>query len=266
MSTIIIIRKCWQVVAVVAAFCVAAPAQSENLPPLITPAGKNDPAAQKIDRKTNYTLREQLYIAMPDQYQIVKVDFGLLEKPDTRFTIDAFGTSITVQAVETDSAASSDERNRMWQGRIIDPVPKAIANSATSEADRQALADSLLAINIWIMTTSREVPQSLLQERVAGNDRTPTMGTHPDSTAMGEEGIVRKMTVRMVNASWLLADQGRKMVLQPIDEDPRYHLLFELDPSKLARGPNADAVRADYVRFKQQLATEKQRFPDQQTP
>lgn len=170
--------------------------------------------AEHVMRPTNYDLRDELYFAR--RYAIVEVNFQLLEKEQAVVNISPWDDLSVEVVAEAVSGPASFSGNRQWRGRLVSPVPAAVARE--TDPDKLQAVERLLSFSLWI-------------------------------TAKGGTFDLP------------LARQGTQLRLRPIESYPRYHVVYELDPSKMAFGPQAEANRKRYARFREELDRERKARP-----
>lgn len=248
--------KIWFVFGLLLASSLAV-AQEASPPPLLTPV--DDVTRQHVTRPTNYDLREELYLAR--RYGIVTVNFQLLEKQHSVFTISPWSDVSVEVATETVSGPASFPGNRQWHGRVLSPVPEALAKE--TDPVKLEAAERLLGFSAWITARAVDVPRSIVQRRAEGQrDSLPSFGNAPASAVGVEQGAVQKMSVTTATFDLPLPYLGTQLRLRPIKSDPRYHVVYELDPSKMVFGPQAEANRQRYIKFKEELDRERKAKPN----
>lgn len=64
--------------------------------------------------------------------------------------------------------------------------------------------------------------------------------TRPDagSDARGQ-AVVAKVPLRTLTGRWFVPERGTNFVIQPIEDDPRFHVIYEEDSAKVVRGTHA---------------------------
>jgi hypothetical protein len=237
-------------------------AAKSNAPPeLLLPV--DDATVQRLTGPMAFDLRKRLYFAK--RYRIVKVDIDLLQQPGITLAITPFPDAPALQVrAESIQAADSAAGPRRWRGEILDVIPE--SQRATYEADpeRQASLQLLTALELRIRERSWDVPPAVEAEFARSADAPPRVATgRPDRTHTGEAGPgAPKMLVRTVSGQWLSPVFRAMVVLAPVEEDPRYHLIYVEDPEKRPEGPNFEERRRRFTEFSERIEAERKQHQD----
>lgn len=214
---------------------------SQVLPELLLPV---DPKAlDGLLSKSNYGLRRQLYVAK--RYRIVQIDFSVLDRPGVEFTITPFDDlQMTVAAKQT-RGPSSGGQWREWLGDLV--IPGAIV----TDSEGRVVEDWPFVVNLQIRTGDHEVPVKLIRKIAAERGDKNEFGPLPDiSGAPPETGgnrVSTRLSLRTILGEWWLpANPPTRIVIQPVEDDPRYHVIYEEDQDKMAHTidtPSEDTTR-----------------------
>lgn len=198
----------------------------------------------QLSAKTNYRLRAQLYPAK--RYRFVTINYDLLKDPQGTFTITAFDdVSIRVTASSLE-AADPDGQLLAWRSEPIDtPVgPK-------------------LRVNLYIRDGIQQVPVDVARRIAptpAGGYATsprPSFGPAPGAAEQATVGV----ELRTLQGEWMILLKATRLVIVPVEDDPRFHVVYEVDSSKVANsshgGPDNERKLAEWSRFMKQLQSEK---------
>jgi hypothetical protein len=250
-------------------------AQPQQLPELLTPVDQS--ISDKFADRSNFFLRQTLYSAKPGRYRIVKVASDLLAKDGVAFMITPFPATlptaqataseqikvleqgqVTLQASELASTASYGE-TKFWKGRLLKPaVTLGTMNGRSMDA---AALDRVNSISLTVRTETRDVLPALRRELLAHPDKSIPMLSN-DLTGRGtlNSTAVMKIRVRTVSGEWFSPVLRSFVHIAPIEEDPRYHVVYEEDMAKRIQGKDA-AARADAAnKFSGALQREREQF------
>lgn len=220
----------------------AAESSAPALPELLRPAEPE--ALVRFAGSSNYFLREQLYFAK--RHRIVKIDFGVLERDRARFTVTPFDDLvIELQATRIDR--SSPGGSVLWQGTILRPA------LAAPEQPTNDLADT---VDLAYRMAVRDVDATLARELQKAGERLPRTA---NSNRPGEGAL--KMRVMTMSAAWDHRALPSAIRIAEIEEDPRYHVIYEVDDSKLLAGPDRGERASRFLDFKNQLTAERAARP-----
>jgi hypothetical protein len=227
------------------------PAPPSALPELLIPADRV--AIERFARSSNYFLREQLYFAK--RHRIVKINFDVLERDGARFTVTPFDDlAVELQATRIDR--SSPGGSVLWQGRILRPVVGPDLELELDDEQRDAELDLVNTVDLAYRWAVRDVRPALA--RVLAGDGAPVPRiANAAGAASSMKGAAMKMRVMTMSAAWNLEAVPTTLRIAEIDEDPRYHVVYEEDPSKLLVGPQRGERARRFHAFMSQLAQER---------
>jgi len=191
-----------------------------------------------------YSYRDHEYFAKPDRFKLVRVNLDLL-KSDEPFVIRLFGNDVLM--VRKISARSDSELYESWTGTILDP-----ALETTDEHGPFTISISSGAID---------------RNTGTGETRNPLDSFAPDE--VGDNAIVERLfaiEATIVIPFEMTTMSGEYRIL-PLAENPDYHLLMEVDPSKKLPwfDSEADALKAGPElrrRYEEQLEHKRSLGPD----
>jgi len=213
----------------------------------------------KLNGTGNYGFRLQRFVAK--RYRIVDIDFSLLEKPDAVFTITPFeDLQVTVRATKDTSAAAGDQLTR-WTGQL----DFSGLGIYSLRPDNTLVQLQSLPISLWVRSGPHEVPARLAREIAEERGDYGRLQALPDLTASHDPSvrITSKVPLRTISGEWLALPKGKRVRLRPIDDDPRYHFVYEVDPDKEASGSHGDESSARKLsaitQFREQLERERLR-------
>jgi hypothetical protein len=223
-----------------------APAQA--LPELLIPVDKT--SAAEFAQPHNFHLRRSLFYAKSGRYRIVKINFDLLDKENATFTITPFPESpLRVQA-KASTSESSPESARQWQLRVLDPA-LAFGTAADGRPVSATLLDRLNTLTLTVHTRTLQVPIALKKkllteaEKDSASKLAPSVGTSIGPSRPGTLSLaaVSKMRVTVLVGRWRSGRDQSDVRLEPIEDDPRYHVVYEVDPKKLGAGSFEKRIR-----------------------
>jgi len=230
-------------------------AHAASAPELLKPVDERIVA--KLNEKTNYGFRMQRFVAK--RYRIVDVDFSLLEEPDAAFTITSFeDLQVRVRATKSASPPAGEQLKR-WTGEL----DFAGLNAYSIRPDGSQVEIKSLPLTLWVRSGPHEVPVKLAREIAAERGDIAGLQALPSVTASEDPNlrITVKLPLRTVNGEWIVLNKGKQVRIRPIDDDPRYHFVYEVDPDKEARGfPGDENSRRKLdaiAQFRQQLERER---------
>jgi hypothetical protein len=242
------------------AILLAAPlfAAAQSAPELLRPL--EQATVDKLLKRTNYGLRGQLYNAT--RYRLVDINFAALEGRG-EFTITPFN-DLQMRAVktETGNAVSRDQVNH-WVGRLTYPEGPQLLTDPSGKPVKPA--DPRPRINLSIRTGDHEVPIELIREiekesREQGPSLLPDVSGAPANA--GSRRVFTKLNLQTVLGRWFVPSLRTNIVIQPIEDDPRYHVIYEEDQSKIAYGPDASIKLERRKKFMEQLERERSNVSD----
>lgn len=201
---------------------------SAQVPELLQPVAKDDIA--KLESKSNYGLRSTLYFAK--RYRFVHIDFELLDRKGAEFTITPF-PDLPMQVVARRSEwVGSDGLARRWTGELTSPK---FLNETGIE-----LPDSIMhpQIDLFIRKGEHQVPLRVAkkiadsQAKQLGN-----FGPMPNLEGAPEDNLsFTKLNLETVLGQWFLPARATYYYLEPVEDDPRFHVIYEGDPEKALEG------------------------------
>ena len=221
---------------------------SAQVPELLQPVEKGDIAS--LESKSNYDLRATLYFAK--RYRFVHIDFGLLERSGAEFTITPF-PDLSMQVVALGTAGpGSDGFMRVWDGELTSPK---FPNDIGIELPEHFIRPP---VYLFVRKGEHQVPVRVakkiaaLQAKQSGD-----FGPIPNLEGAPEHNLAfTKLNLETVSGQWFVPARGARIVLQPIDDDPRFHVVYEENPEKVQEGGHsvseADRLkmqrRADFLK------------------
>jgi hypothetical protein len=211
----------------------AARLQAQEIPELLQPVEPQ--VIEALMSKSNYGLRSQLYFAK--RYRLVRVDFALLERADAEFSITPFADLSARVSTREVQGPSSFEQLREWSGELLSPVSR----SYSVESARPMLHE-LHRVNLWIRSGAHEVPLELVRKIQAERGDATAFGALPDLSSAPAAGLGRvatKMELQTLSGEWLVPARLARMVIQPVEDDPRYHVVYERDLEKTPQGADS---------------------------
>lgn len=251
------LSKCGALPGFVLMSLVLSPTYSQTLPELLRAVDSK--TSSKLHSDSNHDFRRQLYFAK--RHRVVDIDFTLLEESGTEFTITPFA-DIQLKVVARDvRGPSSADQLREWQGELVTPF----ANVQGTDSRGAVVAMRPARISMWIRSGDHEVPIKLVREIASerSNEKTDTMLPYASDApaSFSASRVSSKLSLTTVSARWPLVDRGTTIVLEPNEDDPRYRVVYEEDPSKVARGDHMDDQETDrlekHQRFLEQLEAER---------
>jgi hypothetical protein len=238
------VRRWLWIVMVFAGLPVAAIAAQDSSE-LLLPVSEQEVA--KLMEKSNYRLRAQLYPAK--RYRFVKINYKLLEQPDSKFSITPFDDlAAEVSAVRIEPANSSGQFVQ-WRGEIIDRrfPSRAIVLNVRSGGYQAPLS------------VARKIAAEL---RAAGESSSSFSAELPSSADRHATTII---DVKTVGGEWVLLTKGARLVLMPVEDDPRYHVVYEEDRTKVPNSAHGNPETTEKLRQQQEFMRnlETERAADQ---
>lgn len=201
---------------------------SAQVPELLLPVDKDDIA--KLESKSNYLLRSTLYSAK--RYRFVHIDFELLDRKDAEFTITPF-PDLPMQVVARRSEwMGSDGLVRRWIGELTSP--KFLNETGVELPDWFVHPQIDLFIRKGEHQVSLRVAKKIAdsQAKQLGN-----VGQIPNLEGAPEDKLsFTKLNLETVMGHWFLPARARNYYLEPISDDPRFHVIYEGDPEKTLDG------------------------------
>ena len=235
---------------------VGATASAQTLPELLQPVDKQ--VESQLMSEKNHAFRIQVYPAK--QFKIVNVNFSLLESDVPEFTITLPGQVKLTVTRRPGGVAQQSEQTRIWSGIVTKAEYK-----GSAVGNRAELPPAV--VDLWVRTGPQEVPISLLKkiadERGVEAETIPQVASEARATQ-----ITTRLDLKTLSGSWVVPALGRTFVIQPIDDDPRYHVFLEQDPERMATGAHdsADSERKLKASQEFRLRLEKERQEEEQGP
>jgi len=232
--------------------------QTQPLPELLKPVAADTTA--KLQAKTNYGFRRQLYVAK--RYRIVEIDFSLLEREDAEFTITPFDDLQTVVRTKRIAGPSSGEHLREWTGVVDNSSVKGFATAPNG----QTLPIPTFPVALWIRSGEHEVPVQVAQQVAAERGDKPRQQFLAQPAQLqalpgAQPRVTSKLNLQTLSGEWFLLAKAKRVVIRPIEDDPRYHVIYEEDSDKMASGAHQDEKSTQKLRaaeqFRQQLEQER---------
>ena len=220
-----------------------------DVPELLKPLSEK--AATELLAPTNFGLRKQLFFAK--RFRIVDLDVTLLERATGEFTVTPF-PDVRMRVLARRSEISPSGRNlREFVGELIEPKVPLVINRATGEAVELRPP----RVDLWIRSGNQDVPVEVASKlKSAPADAAPQLSAR---SANGQPATV-KMELTTVSGEWTVpALRGATFVIRPIDDDPRFHIIYEVDQEKMPKNIHSpDPAREKYREFIKQLDRERE--------
>jgi hypothetical protein len=253
-----------------------APQTAGRLPELLT--GVDAATTGRLNVPTNFTMRERLYFAKPGSHRIVKVNFDLAEQEGVTFTITPSPKAqITVQ----NKSLVYDQLNGLmaWKGRLVAPAiaPKLVNGRTPTESD----LERAFAFYLSVTTQTRDIPpgparRALLSKKpdkagpviavVPANGSAVRSGGDPSTAIADDPSAIVKIRFKALYASWFSRTTRSSWKIEVLEEDPSYHVVFELDDKKLiargvpgGAGSTVEERQRAFQEFREALQEERQR-------
>lgn len=225
-------------------------AAAESTPGLLLPVDGNE--LNRLHSKSNYGLRQQIYFAK--RYRIARVNFSVLDKPGQSFEVAAFPDLTMRMVAKSIAGPSSGESIREWTGEILSP-----ALSKESGIDSPDLLHP--SVELWVHTGA-QVPVAVARQIAK------SQGASAEALrALPEQDLPRaqaftKLDLQTLSGEWFVPALGARFVIQPVEDDPRFHIIYEADPDKVPQGTHdGNPLNEEKLRkareFSDQLETEK---------
>jgi hypothetical protein len=247
----------WCVIAILTSLRVSA---QEPLPELLVAVD------QKINSKfaapSNFDLREATYFAK--RYRIVQINFDLLEKPRAKFTITAFPNArVTVQATNIATPASFGA-SREWEGTVIEP--RIHPQAMTGDVDPEQIEVLANKVSLWVSNEPIDVAPELRKELESAPSKQALISNGPSRSSTADNTAVMKIRTPTLSGKWLLPALQTSIRVMPVPEDPRYHVIYEEDRSKVPQGKEFEARRREYGQFRRALEEERKQLKESPQP
>jgi hypothetical protein len=213
--------------------------------------------AQKLHEPTNYGLRMQRFFAK--RYLLATIDFSLLAQDGARFTITPFEDArITLRALKLAGSSSSGQL-REWVGSL-DGVGPMIGRTPEGNAVERAIPP----VTLWVRTGDHDVSLKIAREVAADRGNQPSFQPlPPQATEPTAPAPAVKLHLQTLSGEWFIPTSGKYVAIRPVEDDPRYHIVYEVDNDKVVRsahgGEEARKKLQAIEEFRQQLELERSR-------
>lgn len=245
--------------AIVLLMSVAASA-NETLPELLIPVDEEIQA--KFAARSNFDLREVTYFAK--RYRIVQINFDLLDKQNTEFTITPFANAqVIVEAAEVSSPASFGAL-REWLGTL--KIPRIKPQVVHGEIAPTQLEELVKKIILWVGNEPIDALPALIRELESESSKPPLISNAPGSSNAAGDRAVMKINTPTLSGKWLVPSLRNSMRVMPVPEDPRYHVVYEEDPERMPGGKDFEARRRAYGQFRDAVDIERKQFESTRPP
>jgi hypothetical protein len=213
----------------------------DELPDLLLPVDNS--VAQALDSPDNFHLRDMLYAAK--RHRFVRVDADTLKAPGAKFVFRGFDAPLIVETLTADQK----EGYMLWSGSVVSRTGNQITFGQSMSAKQYERAvESLYRVHLGTRSFEFELPQT--SRAHGGNDNFQLHDGIPASSD--------KILVTTVMGEWELFESKSLIALMPIEEDPRYHVLMEIDREKRGDGPNRAQRMEEYRQFRETLLKERE--------
>lgn len=174
---------------------------------------------------SKYELRSQAYFAK--RYRIVQINYAVLREGNAEFNISAFpDLTLRVRATDTHGPSSSEQLQE-WTGELVSPAARMIIVETGEEAPAPR-------VHLWVRSGAHEVPLRVVRD-IAKSGSVSSFGPVPNSAPVDEAHLVTKIDLQSLSGEWFVPRLMNSIVIQPLDGDPRYHIIFEKDRAKIAQ-------------------------------
>jgi len=186
----------------------------------------DEPAIARLMSPSNYEFRAQRYYAK--RFRIVHINFDVFDGAPVEFTVSPFEDLQMTLVPAPERYASADDQLRQWNGDLKYP-------------------------ELQLVTGESGQPPSIVRIPV-----TLWLRSQPEPRGFG------KLPLRTISGQWFVPALRTNIVVRPIDGDPRFHIIYEEDPSRIAQmldTPNPEATRVleERKEFLRGLEAEKAR-------
>jgi hypothetical protein len=167
----------------------------------------------------------------------VKINYKLLEQPGSRFSITPFDDlAVEVSTVSVEPANSSGQFVQ-WRGEIVD----------------QRLPGRAIVLNVRSggYQAPLSVARKIAVEQQAAGESSSSFSAEPPS--MADRHATTKIDVKTVSGEWVLLTKGARVVLMPVEDDPRYHVVYEQDRTKVPNGAHENPETTEKLRQQQEF-------------
>lgn len=201
-------------------FAFAFPAAPADLPELLIPVS---PAAEaKLMARTNFDFRWQRYSAK--RFRIVKLNLPLLEQEGALFTITPFPDLAIAVRTRTTSRLPKQEGMREWVGDIASSE-----NLSLGAHGEPVDVPDYQSVSIWISEGPQEVPLKVARKVAAEEGDVARLQFLPEPSAAK---VTTRLDVITMTGQWM-PRPGVQVLLRPIEDDPRFHFVYEVDTGKM---------------------------------
>jgi len=215
-------------------------AKEPEIPQLFAPV--DTAVVNNLELHEDFAARDSLYFAK--RYRVVRLNVDAVTAPAKQMRVDLFGKSLEV---ESDPLTRGDGY-ALWHGRILTRGGGPITfNRSMSEDQHRRAVDDLYRIQLGTRTYEHVLNDSAGSLQAAESFRLDD-GTPPAGA--------QKILVTTASGEWNLFDDKTLIRVVPLESDPRYHLLIEVDREKHGEGPDRQQRVEEYRRFREQLTKE----------
>ena len=221
----------------------------------------DEPAIARLMSPSNYEFRAQRYYAK--RFRIVHINFDVFDRAPVEFTVSPFEDLQMTLVPALERYASAYDQLRQWNGDLKYPELQLV----TGESG-QPPTIVRIPVTLWLRTGDHEIPLSLVREleleRGGSGTFAPVAGTRASGEMQPEPRGFGKLPLRTISGQWFVPALRTNIVVRPIDGDPRFHIIYEEDPSRIAQmldTPNPEATRVleERKEFLRGLEAEKAR-------
>ncbi len=223
---------------------------AESIPNLLLPVDKAD--LVRLQSPSQYGFRQQSYFAK--RYQIVRINFPLLDVVGQTFDVAAF-PDLSIRMVARDVVGiPSGENLREWTGEILSPaIPPSSGVDSPDVLHPQ--------VSLWIHTGDLPVPIRVAREIQQTGGKSELLGALPEQDASASR-VFTRIDVPTLSGQWFVPALNAQFVIQPIEDDPRFHIFYEEDFEKRPQGTHpGNAIDEEKLRkmreFFDQLDSER---------
>ena len=243
-------ERSYAILAGLSLFCpIASQAQSNEL---LIPLDQETIA--ELTKRANFSIQTQTYFAK--RYQVVRINFAALQLGDgVEFSVTPFD-GLQMRAVQKSvEQASAHDQLREWTGELTVPEEQYPAVDLLGRAVQRRRP----RISLWVRSGLHEIPLQLAREIAKERGDRQSFGGLPETSSVLSTGqAFTKLDLQTVSGQWFVPSLSANVVIRPLEEDPRFHVIYEEDWTKTPQGghrPNEDSSRKleQYQRFREQL-------------
>lgn len=192
------------------------------------------------------------------RYRIVNINFPLLEQGGAEFTVTPFDDLQVKLKAERTFGPSSGGQLREWVGSL-DTGGDSLTGTTP---DGKTVVIPELPVRLWVRTGDHEVPLKVARRIAAERGETARLKALPElSNAPGAPLTTTKLPLQTLSGDWVIRSKGKQVAIRPIEDDPRYHIVYEVDGSKLATASHGNEESTRRLRaiaqFREQLDRER---------